>query len=229
MFAHDQSAKEEALPMQAASTRPRRAAKAVTAKRDIILEAATALFLEVGYGDASINELVSRVGGSKATVYAHFDNKEGLFEAVVDGLLQELSFAAVHGLRDGIGLREGLTEMGKSLLGLVMSERHISLARVVIAEAKRFPALGRIYFEHGPAMARRGIVDFLARHLSGDRAKAEEAASWFYSRLLHRWFIERLCRPEFKPKPAAIEQEVAATVEGLLRLYGGGQGEAGCA
>ncbi|GAB4140443.1 MAG: TetR/AcrR family transcriptional regulator [Sphingomonadales bacterium] len=215
--------------MQAASTRPRRAAKAVTAKRDIILEAATALFLEVGYGDASINELVSRVGGSKATVYAHFDNKEGLFEAVVDGLLQELSFAAVHGLRDGIGLREGLTEMGKSLLGLVMSERHISLARVVIAEAKRFPALGRIYFEHGPAMARRGIVDFLARHLSGDRAKAEEAASWFYSRLLHRWFIERLCRPEFKPKPAAIEQEVAATVEGLLRLYGGGQGEAGCA
>lgn len=188
-------------------------------KRDAILDAATDLFLEVGYGASSINMLVARMGGSKSTIYAYFDSKEKLFEAVVDGLLRELPFAALNAEASGLSLHAGLTLIGERLLGIVMSDRHIALARVVIAEARRFPELGRIYFDHGPAIARRGTVTFIAAHLHGGQKQAEEAASWFFSRLLHRWFLERLCLPEFNPPPAAVRQEVAATVDGLLRLF----------
>ena len=52
------------------------------ARRLRILEAATRLFLDEGYGQATTNALVRIVGGSKATLYSHFPSKEQLFGAV---------------------------------------------------------------------------------------------------------------------------------------------------
>src|SRR5690348_14786308 len=48
-----------------------------------IINAATEVFLERGYAEASVDAIVERAGGSKATVYAMFGNKEGLFEAAI--------------------------------------------------------------------------------------------------------------------------------------------------
>src|SRR5258708_28499552 len=52
-----------------------------TARRQAILEAAREVFLERGYGDSTVDAVVERAGGSKATVYALFGNKEGLFSS----------------------------------------------------------------------------------------------------------------------------------------------------
>ena len=46
------------------------------------LQAAREVFLEQGYEAASVNDVVRRAGGSLATLYAQFGNKEGLFQAV---------------------------------------------------------------------------------------------------------------------------------------------------
>ncbi len=53
------------------------------ARRNVILEAAVALFKELGYERTSMNELAKRLGGSKATLYGYFASKEELFRAVV--------------------------------------------------------------------------------------------------------------------------------------------------
>ncbi len=49
------------------------------ARRSALLEAAREVFLEQGYEGASIEEIVRRVGGSKASLYAYFGSKQGLF------------------------------------------------------------------------------------------------------------------------------------------------------
>src|SRR5688500_1436871 len=52
-------------------------------RRERIVRLAAPLFLKKGYDNVSIDEIIGVAGGSKATIYAWFGGKEGLFEAVV--------------------------------------------------------------------------------------------------------------------------------------------------
>src|SRR3974390_2556980 len=62
-----------------------------------ILDAAQQVFLKRGYQSASVDEIAETAPASKPTIYAHFDGKEALFEAVVaralDGLKNFDGFA----------------------------------------------------------------------------------------------------------------------------------------
>src|SRR5262245_1546223 len=53
------------------------------ARRQEIVRKAAALFIEKGYSNVTIDEIIRLVGGSKATLYARFGGKEGLFETVI--------------------------------------------------------------------------------------------------------------------------------------------------
>ena len=84
---------ENPMPIQDAKRSARtgrRGRRAVRAARRPPSSAANAsfrraapLFLKKGYDNVSIDEIISVVGGSKATIYAWFGGKEGLFDAVV--------------------------------------------------------------------------------------------------------------------------------------------------
>ncbi len=52
--------------------------------RDRLLETATALFAEKGYGGTSVREIVDRAGVSKPVLYYYFKSKEGLFYAILE-------------------------------------------------------------------------------------------------------------------------------------------------
>lgn len=63
--------------------------------RALILEAAQRLFLEKGYENTSIQDIINELGGlSKGAIYHHFRSKEDIFNAVGDRfnekILQEL-------------------------------------------------------------------------------------------------------------------------------------------
>ena len=57
--------------------------EALEQRRARIARMTAPLFLKKGYDNVSIDEIIGVVGGSKATIYAWFGGKEGLFEAVV--------------------------------------------------------------------------------------------------------------------------------------------------
>ena len=53
-------------------------------KRQTILDAAKAVFEEMGYERASMAEVAARAGSSKATLYNYFESKEALFFALIE-------------------------------------------------------------------------------------------------------------------------------------------------
>ena len=59
-----------------------------------ILEAATELFLRVGYEQTSIDAILLQSGGSKSTLYAYFPTKEDLFRAVIDSVVDNSDLGA---------------------------------------------------------------------------------------------------------------------------------------
>jgi AcrR family transcriptional regulator len=86
--------------------------------REKILEAAYRLFLEKGYSDVSLSELVSAAGITKGGFYHHFASKDELFAEVVDSyLLPHYRRLTEEISRTGGGAREKL----EALCGRVCS------------------------------------------------------------------------------------------------------------
>ncbi|WP_045835331.1 TetR/AcrR family transcriptional regulator [Hyphomicrobium sp. 99] len=124
--------------------------------RQTIVDAALAEFLEKGFADATIESVSKRAGVAKGLIYRYFEAKEALFSAVVQ---QEI----VHAHIDVEESKRGPSETVEAFLRrtLLVSIRNIDkksradIARVVIAEGARFPALVEIY--------RRDVIDPLAQ------------------------------------------------------------------
>ncbi len=170
--------------------------RTLTSKRDIILDAAATLFLKEGYGAASINKLITRIGGSKATVYTHFENKERLFEAVVESIVEEVPVFINDVQLEDVDMRDGLIAISERLLEIATSPRHLALARIVIAEAGKFPEIGRIYYDHTPRHISEVLTAFLKEQAAKEGFKIirpQELVESFTGMLLHHQLFRQFC------------------------------------
>jgi TetR/AcrR family transcriptional repressor of mexJK operon len=121
-------------------------------KRRAIVEAATRLFLEKGYDGASMDDVAALAAVSKPTVYNHFADKEELFAEVVyattdrvDGLVRLVAGT----LTEAADLEAALSDLARQFIAVIMNPETLRLRRLVIANADRFPHIGRAWYEKG--------------------------------------------------------------------------------
>jgi AcrR family transcriptional regulator len=182
-----------------------------------ILDAAGAVFCEQGYGAASVDAIAKRANVSKATLYAHFDSKDELFAAVVASACRQFSEGLEGVDLDRLPVKEALREMARSFMALILSARSLAIRRVVIAEAPRFPELGRIFYESGPKIVRRQLAGYLARAaLRGqlDITDPEIAAQHFLE--MSKGSLD-MCRLLSVPEEAP--QDVDAVIDSAVEVF----------
>jgi AcrR family transcriptional regulator len=122
-------------------------------RRKAILEAAVALFKELGYERTSMNELAKRLGGSKATLYGYFASKEELFVAVVQSVATSHLADAAASLLDANAhatLESLLMRFGERMLFVLTNDTDaLAVYRMVIAEAGH-SSVGQLFYDSGP-------------------------------------------------------------------------------
>jgi AcrR family transcriptional regulator len=123
--------------------------------------------LKKGYDNVSIDEIIGVVGGSKATIYAWFGGKEGLFEAVVRQKCNEVVLA-IHADPAG-SLEAQLTEIGQSFLAIVLSPPILEFHRLMVSIGRTFPGTGRLFYETGPVSAYSTVATWIASHQKDGR------------------------------------------------------------
>jgi len=116
-----------------------------------LLDAATRVFLEYGYGLASIDVLAREAHVAKRTIYQHFGNKADLFGAVIRRLSDRIFEPFPHLQTDARPPEQVLTAFAHQLLSQVLSPEVIGVHRIVIGEARRFPELAKHFYNNGPA------------------------------------------------------------------------------
>lgn len=133
-------------------------------RRDAFLQAARAIFLEKGYSGTSIDEVVQRTGGSKASVYKYFGNKESLFAAMFAERCQ--SFLAMLDIPNTIStdLTDTLTQFAERVLDASVEPERVAMLRAIAAEAARFPDLAKLIYTTGPKHGLGLLAEFLQRH-----------------------------------------------------------------
>ena len=124
-----------------------------------ILDAATHLFLSLGYGATSIEAVARRARVSKRTFYYRFRDKPALFVAVVHRIIDRLRPPADFPLLEG-DLEEILRRLAGLILRAALSPQAIALNRMIVAESGRFPKLAAIVTE-------RGVTEEAIRFIAG--------------------------------------------------------------
>ncbi len=103
-----------------------------------ILEAAESLFIEKGFGNARLGEIVRRSGGSLATLYQLFGNKQGLLRAIAIRWRDEtIQRRAEHGIVSGKPIRDILIDYARDEIDMWQSPRSVALVRMLVSESLR--------------------------------------------------------------------------------------------
>lgn len=143
-----------------------------SARRDAILSAALQVFAEHGFEAARLDEVATRAGVAKGTLYLYFRDKTALFEDLVRSAVLPL-IAHLEGLADvpDVPTRRLLEQLASTFVAQVLGTERKLVLRLVIAEGPRFPAIAHFYYEE---VVSRGLA-MLARVLERGVQRGEIA------------------------------------------------------
>ncbi len=187
-------------------------------KFDQVLEGARAVFHADGYEGASVDAIARAAGVSKATLYSYFADKRLLFMEVARAECGQQIEEARAILSDYAPPRDVLARSGRRMLGLVLSEFGRSVFRMCLAEAERFPEVGREFYRTGPAMFHATMCDYLREAVArGDLAVDDIAlAADQFIELCHASLVKEMA---FGLRDGATEAEIDRVVTGAVETF----------
>jgi len=184
-----------------------------------ILSAATKLFLSEGYGETSIDAIVDKSGGSKATLYSYYPTKADLFRAVVDSIVTRHEGPELATFDN---IRDTLVSFAEHRLGIVFASKHRALMRLIISERERFPDIARMYYEQGPLHSHKILRDYFEVLIDKrliDIRSADEACEFFRGMLMHQRYIEQLYLDATPLSAEEIGVKARHVVDRFLEAY----------
>jgi len=190
------------------------------AKREAILEAAAEVFREVGFERASMSEIRSRIGGSKATLYNYFPSKEKLFFEVMYRATQPELGAIASALDPDADLEQQLLQFGQKFLPALYSPQAIAVRRLAIAESGS--GIGKVVFEGTTLPMERQVAEFLRKAMKRGtlRTADPKIAAMHLLSLLESELLQRLLLGVMGTvKPEAMRGAVRRAVEVFLCGY----------
>lgn len=131
-------------------------------KFDQVLEGARQVFLVDGFEGASVDDIARVAGVSKATLYSYFPDKRLLFMEVARLECIRQGEESIKEINTGAEPQEVLRNAARHMLGFILSDFGQRVFRICVAEADRFPDLGRQFYESGPMMVRSRMKQYLA-------------------------------------------------------------------
>jgi len=190
-----------------------------------LLEAALALFVERGFAATRLDEVATRAGVSKGTLYLYFSSKEELFKAVVR---QTLAAEIAEGERvvasfpgtAGHALVEVLTEWWSRIHASTAS----GVFKLVITEMQNFPELAEFYAEEVVKPGCALVARMLERGIREGEFRPVEVACTVHSILmpmimicLHKHSLGAcgLTDPALKDPSVFIRQHLQLLLQGL--------------
>lgn len=158
-----------------------------TQKATAILKGAMEEFLAQGYAATSMDRVAAVAGVSKATVYSHFQDKEGLFKFLIQQLAQKRNIFRLEKLRSAPGEpRVALKRLATEMLDRVREDPQIfTFMRLIIGESGRFPELARTFVQHVEKPTIEHLTQYLEECPDLKVADPEVAARAFIGTLIH--------------------------------------------
>lgn len=132
-----------------------------------LVDAALELFVERGYAATRLEEVASRAGVSKGTLYLYFENKEDLFKAVVrGGIVPAIEQAEQLVDQFGGSATDLLRQIVLGWWQLIGGTPHAGITKLIISESRNFPEIAAFWYDDVVVRANRMFARVLERGLA---------------------------------------------------------------
>ncbi len=207
----------------------------VVRTRAAVVDAARTLFLRQGYAGTTMEEIAALAGLTKRTLYNNYADKDALFtQIVVDVIAYAETFARGLHAEFTVGvsarnLRATLHDLAQRMALAIARPEVIALRRLLIGEARVFPALAREYFDRAPGQ----VIDALAsgfEHLARAgllRVPDARCAAAQFAYLVIGAPLDRAMLVGTTPSQAEVIACAREGVETFLARYGATRGGRG--
>ena len=143
-------------------------------RRGAILEAALSVFSDLGYTQATLNDVAERLGVTKGCLYHYFESKERL---LLDLIEDRIGAAIVvnEALASGEGSREEvLRKLIEGFWKRFQEPGQVEVAILAFSELPKVPEAGRLLYEEVVARSEQTLRDVLQRGRRCEEVGAEE-------------------------------------------------------
>lgn len=160
-----------------------------TERRAALLSAANQLFLQRGFSQVSLDDLVAEVGGSKAAIYQYFGSKKGLLAALVSYRCE--LFYDENEPPEHLGqqcIRVLLLQTAQLIYKAFTRPDNIAFMRLIIEASQNDPEMAQLAYDAGPRRGLQQVANLLQEaHDMGqiDCAEPHESAILFLGILRH--------------------------------------------
>lgn len=191
-------------------------------RRNTILDVAFESFREKGYAATSMAQIAARLGGSKTTLYNYFPSKDDLFVAVVRDQCARLTERLYRAPTEKHETRDVLTEFCQRYMREIFSHEQTSFLRMVIAQAARFPEIGRSFYLECIEVGLTLASQYLERMMADGRIRKtepREAAAFLLDLCTGVMNMRRLLNVASGPEEDDIVTHSKHVVDIFMRVY----------
>ncbi|MBR8827766.1 MAG: TetR/AcrR family transcriptional regulator [Gomphosphaeria aponina SAG 52.96 = DSM 107014] len=179
-------------------------------KAEQILAGALPEFLQHGYARTSMDRIASAAGVSKQTLYTHFGDKDGLFNAILKQMAREKFQLVCSKPLEGEP-EQVLRDLAQRLLKEVNDPDHLAFVRLIVAESVNHPESPKLFLIHVVQPALKILTEYLEQHQK--LKDCEAIARIFVGALIHHIITQEILHgKEIIP----IEEE--RIVDNLIKL-----------
>ena len=196
----------------------RRGGRLTETRRQEIVTLVAPLFLDRGYEQVTIDDIVAHIGGSKRTLYERFGGKAGLFEMVIKEYCDKVHRDLFAGVNQDTDVEKQLIAIGTQFLNLILDPRILDQHRLLVSMGKNFPNVSQMFFQVGPQNAYNLIANWIEKQQKAGkigRGNATIMAELFLDMLTGRHQLALLTSSFSSTSP----EEIDVTVKTAARLF----------
>ena len=185
------------------------------------LDAATEVFIEKGYQQARLSDIVARAGGSLATLYRVFGDKDGLARAIIQRRLKDLGERLQTLNLSGLPPEQALRQTAERIAESLCTTESMVVHRITIGEGQSFPDLRDWFFDHAVQSVRTDLENYFEQEISAGRmrmASASLASTQFFMMVFGDLVMRVSSGNQRNPDPDELKAQALAAVE--VFLYG---------
>jgi AcrR family transcriptional regulator len=207
------------LPKEKPMTDPQLVSTSSTSEK--ILQAALAVFLEVGFERANLEKVAAQAGVTKPTVYSHFGSKIGLLQAVAEQQAQQALTEFAPNLKSTGNVRRDLIGFAKSFLTNMLHPDAIRMHRFAMVEAMTHPELAAPLLNAGPQKLAKVLQNFLEAETKAGRlcCKSPLLAAQQLIGLLTGMDFLAIIISQLVPSEAEIKKRISSAIDVFLNTY----------
>ncbi|MFT4731106.1 MAG: TetR/AcrR family transcriptional repressor of mexJK operon [Gammaproteobacteria bacterium] len=189
-------------------------------KRQQILHHAGELFLQQGYDRTSMDAVAKHSGVSKQTVYSHFQNKDVLYNAVIESKCEEYRVEEAAIGIDSNPLDDILYSIAFQFIQLLNDKRVIAMYSVVIGESKNNLHLAQLFYNAGPSHSINLVKDLLMKHPESKllESDAKELATDFFNLLKGNYHMLSMLGLAYEQELAELKAYARKVVTKTLKI-----------